>query len=160
MGAMTLLHVGCANRYYEGFINSDLRSEWKGKKHKLDIQMDMTKPWLYKDESVDGIVGMHVFQQIDWRGLIVAFREAHRVLKRGGVLRMGCPMVEIMDRDLDYLLGWNNINLFSFDLLDRVLSRIGFRYFRQRGYGRSRLPILATIDNRPNRGTLYMEAIK
>jgi hypothetical protein len=63
-----LLHVGCANRYCEGFVNSDMRTEWKGKPHKLDLVMDMTEPWPYDDESVDGIVGMHVFQQLDWRG--------------------------------------------------------------------------------------------
>jgi len=156
-----LLHVGAANRYYEGFINSDMRTEWKGKQNKLDLVMDLSKSWPYENDSVDGIVGMHVFQQIDWRGLVVAFKEAYRVLKPGGVLRMGCPMVEIEDKPLDYLLGWNNINLFSIDLLKMVLvDRIGFRHFKQRGYGRSRIPELAKIDNRNNRGTLYFEAIK
>jgi ubiquinone/menaquinone biosynthesis C-methylase UbiE len=138
-----------------------MRTEWKGKKHRLDLVMDMTKPWPHRDNSVDGIVGMHVFQQIDWRGLVVAFKEAYRVLKEGGVLRIGCPMVEIEDRPLEYLLGWMNINLFSADLLKRVLvKRIGFRHFRQRGFGRSRIPELAKIDNRPGRGTLYYEVIK
>jgi len=156
-----ILHVGCANHYYEGFINSDFRNEWKGKKFKLDLLMDVTKPWPYKDESVDGIVGMHVFQQIDWRGLIVAFKEAYRVLKKGGVLRMGCPMIELKERKLEYLLGWMNINLFSFDLLKQVLvDRIGFTIFRERGYRRCHLHELAKVDNRPTRGTKYMEAIK
>jgi len=159
MGNLKLLHVGAANRYYEGFINSDKLEVWKGKKRKLDLVMDLGKPWPYKDEIVDGIVGMHVFQQLTWRELIVAFSEARRVLKKGGVLRMGVPMVEI-DKPLEYLLGWKNINLFSFGLLDNVLKRIGFIHFKERGYKRSRLPILATVDNRPNRGTLYYEAVK
>jgi len=157
---MKLLHVGCANRYYEGFINSDMRSSWKRKPHKLDIVMNLGDPWPYEDESIDGIVGMHVFQQLTWRELLVAFREAYRVLKKGGVLRMGCPMVEIEDRSLDYLLGWNNINLFSNDLLKKVLTRIGFSKIRERGYRKSYLPELAKIDNRPNRGTKYYDVIK
>ena len=161
MGNLTLLHVGCANRYYEGFINSDFRTSWKGKPFKLDQVMDLSKAWPYQDESVDGIVGMHVFQQLTWRELVVAFREAFRVLKKGGVLRMGCPMVEIKDKDLNYLLGWNNINLFSFDLLKRVLvDRIGFLILVEREFGSSTLPDLAQVDNRHNRGTRYMEVIK
>ena len=159
MGNM-ILHVGCANRYYEGFINSDKVEVWKGKKRKLDLVMDLGKPWPYKDESVDGIVGMHVFQQLTWRELLVAFSEAKRVLKKGGVLRIGCPMIEI-DKPLEYLLGWRNINLFSLDLLKTVLvDRIGFRRFRERGYKRSWLPILTIADNRQHRGTLYMDVVK
>ncbi|OGD42187.1 hypothetical protein A2193_03415 [Candidatus Azambacteria bacterium RIFOXYA1_FULL_42_37] len=155
-----ILHVGCANRYYEGFVNSDKVEVWKGKKRKLDLVMDLGKSWPYKDESVDGIVGMHVFQQLTWRELIVAFSEAKRVLKKGGVLRMGCPMIEI-DKPLEYLLGWRNINLFSLDLLKQVLvDRIGFRRFRERGYKRSWLPILTIADNRQHRGTLYMDVVK
>jgi len=161
VGDLVLLHVGCANLYYEGFINSDFRTEWKGKPFKLDEVMDLGKPWPYKDKSVDGIVGMHVFQQLTWRELVVAFREAYRVLRNGGILRMGVPMVEIMEKDLDYLLGWNNINLFSYDLLKRVLvDRIGFRLFLQRDYQNSTILEFARVDNRPGRGTLYFEAIK
>lgn len=156
-----LLHVGCANRYYDGFINSDMRSEWKGKKHKLDLVMDLGKHWPHEDNSVDGIVGMHVFQQLYWRDLLVAFREARRVLKDGGVLRMGVPMVEITDKSLDYILGWNNINLFSIDLLRQVLvERLGFAKLVSMPFGVSAMPELAVVDNRENRGTMFFDIIK
>ena len=135
-------------------------TEWKGKKYKLDLVMPLGEPWPYENESVDGIVGMHVFQQLSWRELVVAFREAYRVLKPGGVLRMGCPMIEIEDRSLDYLLGWNNINLFSFDLLDKVLKRIGFKEFKKRQYQETRIEEFKRIDNRKDRGTHYFEAVK
>jgi SAM-dependent methyltransferase len=162
VGSLTLLHIGCANRLYEGFINSDKYTvSPRGAPYKLDKVMDIAQTWPYADCSVDGIVSMHVLQQLTWRELVVALKEAYRVLKVGGVMRFGCPMVEIEDKDLDYLLGWRNINLFSIDLLERVLvKRIGFSKFRQRGYRRSALPELARIDNRPNRGTLYFDVIK
>jgi hypothetical protein len=161
MENLVLLHVGCANRYYKGFINSDMRSSWDGKRYKLDEIMFLQEPWHYADESVDGIVGMHVFQQLSWRDLLIAFNEAYRVLKKGGVLRMGLPMVELEEKSLPWLLGWNNINLFSFDLLENVLvKRMGFSHIRRRGYHKSRLPILATVDNRPDRGTWYVEVVK
>jgi len=156
-----LLHVGCANRYYKDFINSDLRTSWKDKKFKLDLVMPLGEPWPYEDESVDGIVGMHVFQQLSWRELLVAFKEAKRVLKKGGVLRMGLPMVEIESRALGYLLGWNNINLFSFDLLKMVLiDRFKFKHIRRRGYRRSRMKEFIKVDNRHDRGTWYVEVVK
>ena len=123
--------------------------------------MPLGEPWPYADNSVDGIVGMHVFQQLTWRELLVAFREAYRVLKLGGVLRMGVPMVEIEARSLDYILGWNNINLFSFDLLKRVLvDRIGFLSIKNCKFQETAMPELAQIDNRLDRGTWYLEAIK
>lgn len=156
-----LLHVGAANRYYEGFINSDKMTHWKGRKYKLDAVMPLGEPWPYKNKSIDGIVGMHVFQQLSWRELVVAFREAYRVLKPGGVLRMGCPMVEHNKYDLDYLLGWNNINLFSFDLLERVLvDRIGFSKIDNCDYQVTAIEEFKKIDNRKDRGTWYIEAIK
>jgi len=157
----TLLHLGSGGLYYDGFINSDKTLVWKGKKRKLDLIMDAGQIWPYKDKSVDGIVSMHMAQQLSWRELVVAFREAYRVLKPGGVLRMGVPMVEMMDKDLDYLLGWNNINLFSFDLLERVLiERIGFRSIENCDYQQTAIEEFKQIDNRRNRGTWYLEIRK
>ena len=161
MENLVLLHVGCANRYVEGFINSDKRTAWNGHENKLDLVMDLGQVWPYEDESVDGIVSMHVFQQLTWRELLVAFSEVKRVLKPGGVMRMGVPMVEIKDKSLNYFLGWNNINLFSFDLLKQVLiDRMGFSEISNKRFGHSELPELAKLDNRQNRGTHYIEIIK
>jgi predicted SAM-dependent methyltransferase len=158
---MVLLHVGAGGRYYEGFINSDRRNSWDGKRFKIDEVMLLEEPWPYADKSVDGIVGMHVFQQLAWRDLVKAFKEAHRVLKKGGVLRMGLPMVELQEKSLEWLLGWNNINLLSFDLLKMVLvDRIGFKHIRRRGYRRSRMKEFIKVDNRHDRGTWYIEVIK
>lgn len=155
-----LLHVGCANRYYDGFINSDRWDTWGEKKYKLDLLMPLDKPWPYADGSVDGIVGMHVFQQLHWRDLVFAFREAYRVLKPGGVLRMGLPMLECTDKSLDFLLGWNNVTLLNFETLDMVLRRIGFTDCRKHWFRRGAMPELYRVDNRRNRGTVYVESIK
>jgi len=154
---MLLLHIGCANKIYRGFVNSDMK-DWGVPGSEI---MNISEPWPYEDETVDGIVSMHVLQQLTWRELIVTFREMHRVLKKGGVMRMGCPMIETTEKSLDHLLGWKDINLFSFDLLKKVLvDRIGFTKFRERGYKRSYLPKLAKVDCRRGRGTKYMDVIK
>ena len=160
MGNLVLLHVGAGGRYYEGFINSD-RSEinHQGRKIKIDEILELSKPWLHDSESVDGIVGMAVFQQLYWRELVFALREAYRVLKKGGILRMGVPLLE-NGFPLEHLLGWNNINLFTYELLERVLlNHIGFSSCRLYNYQQSLLPELGKLDNRSDH-IFYIEAIK
>jgi predicted SAM-dependent methyltransferase len=159
---LTLFNIGCGGDYHEGFVNID-RSviSPRGKRVKIDLVFELGEKWPYNEkEFVDGIVGMHVLQQLSWRELITCLREAYRVLKKGGGMRFGCPMAEMEEYDLDYLLGGNNINLFNEDLLRMGFIRIGFGKFHRREFGESALPILATVDNRKDRGTWYFEAIK
>ncbi len=165
MENLTLFHLGCGGDYKEGFVNID-RSDVspRGKKTKVDLIFDIGAKWPYnEDEFVDGIVSMHVLQQLEWRKLVVCLRESYRVLKKGGVMRFGCPIAELHKYDLDYLLGWNNVNLFSQDLLENVFFRIGFSDFfcdDNKYIRKPTLPILSTVDNRQTRGTVYFEAIK
>jgi len=143
---MTLLHIGCGNRKYKGFVN-------------VDKEMDISKPWPYEDESVDGIVSMMVLQCLQWKDLVFAFKEMKRVLKPGGVMRHGVNLVEANFPRL-FLYG-ANINLFSFDLLKNILvDRLGFSSFRRCEFRESALPELARVDNRRGKGTLYVEAVK
>ena len=159
MGDVVYLHVGCANKYYEGFVNSDSSLGWKGRIYRLDLQMDMSKPWPYKDSTVDGIAGVAVFQQLLWRDLVFAFREAYRVLKEGKILRIGVPFLD-NGNTIDYLLGWNNTNLLSYELLEGVLTKhVGFSKCRLQNYKVSDDMKLAELDNRPEQ-LFYVEATK
>ena len=145
---MTLLHIGCGNCRFDGMINTD------------KDEMDITKTWLYGAETVDGIVSMQVFQCIDWKHLMFTFREAHRVLKKGGVMRMGINLVET-NYPLNHVLYGANINLFSYDLLKNILiDRIGFSQIRLAEYRDSIIPEFVQVDNRHNRGSSYIEVIK
>ena len=144
---MKLLHIGAGNCTHEGFIN--LRQE----------DMDISQPWPYEDGSVDGVISMQVLQQLYWRDLRVALWESYRVLHSGGVMRFGTMLID--DNMLDYVLGWKNINLFSFDLLQRVLEQIGFRGVAVCEYRESKIKEFAQVDNRPiGRGTSYIECYK
>jgi ubiquinone/menaquinone biosynthesis C-methylase UbiE len=149
MGNKVLLHIGCGNCRVDGFINTD------------KAEMDISKPWPYEDESVDGIVSMQVFQQLCWRNLMVAFKESYRVLKKGGVMRFGTILIE-SDKPLEYILGFKNINLFSFELLKKVLVwRIGYSDIQICQFRSSAIPEFASIDNRHiNKGTFYIEVRK
>jgi hypothetical protein len=148
VGALTLLHIGCGNIRHKGFINTD------------KDEMDISKPWPYEDGSVDGIVSMQVFQCLGWPELMYAFRESHRVLRGGGVMRMGVSLVED-NYPLEKVLYGNNINLFSFDLLKNVLiDKVGYSRIRLCEFRVSFLPELAKADNRHNRGSSYLEVLK
>jgi ubiquinone/menaquinone biosynthesis C-methylase UbiE len=149
-----ILHLGAGGYIYEGYINVD-RKPRNG-----SIKMELSEPWPFENNSIDGIVSMHVIQQLSWRQLLVAFREAYRVLKKGGVMRMGVTDIALEDKSLEYLLGWNNINLFCEDLLKKVLiDRMGWTSFRKHWYKRGAMPELYRIDNKRGK-TVYYEVIK
>ena len=144
-----LLHIGCGVYRHKGFINTD------------KDEMDIRQPWPHESGSVDGIVSMCVFQCLTWNDLVyVTFREAHRVLKTGGVMRMGVVLEETNYR-LDKVLYGANINLFSYDLLKSVLlNRIGFSSVKLCKHRQSAIPEFAIVDNRHHKGTSYVEVIK
>lgn len=145
---MTLLHIGCGNRRHGGFINTDKE------------EMDISKPWKYADNSVDGIISMQVLQQLHWRDLIVALRESYRVLKPGGVMRFGTVLLDT-GLPLEFLLGFKNINLFSYDILKRVLiDHIGYSSIRLCKWRETTLKEFIPVDNRHDRGSSYFEVIK
>jgi ubiquinone/menaquinone biosynthesis C-methylase UbiE len=143
-----ILHIGCGKRKHEGFVNTDKE------------EMDISKPWPYEDESVDGIISMQVFQQLTWRELIIALKESYRVLKKGGVMRFGTVLLD-SGRPLDFLLGWKNIILFNYSILrDVLVDHIGYNSIRLCGYQDTSIPEFKKVDNRRDRGSSYVEVVK
>ncbi len=144
---MTYLHIGCGRKIYQGMVNL------------TEKEMDISKPWPYQDATIDAIVSMQVLQQLYWRDLIKALHEAYRVLKPGGVFRAGTMLID--DNKAEYALGWDNINLFSLDLLKRVLEQVGFKEIRLAKYQDSIIEEFKVVDDRPiGLGTSYCECIK
>lgn len=160
MEDLTLLHVGCGGKYYDGFINCDMTDTTKrGRKYKVDKLFRLEDPWPFENESVDGIVGMGVFQQLYWRELIRAFKEAYRVLRAGGALRIGTPLIE-NGFPLDHILGWNNTNLFNYSLLEDVLiNHIKFSTCRLQNLRHTVVEEFKKVDNRTDH-MFYIEATK
>ncbi len=142
-----LLHIGCGNCRFEGMENTDAE------------EMDIRKTWLYGAESVDGIVSMQVLQCLDWKHLVFTFREMYRVLKKGGVMRMGVNLVET-NYPLEKVLYGANINLFSFCLLENILKRVGFSEVKLCKYQETSVPEFSQVDSRNTRGSSYIEVIK
>lgn len=87
------LNVGCGNYEIAGFVSVDYYSDhyYRNKRFKR-VHYDMRQDDLpYDSDSVDTIYCSHVVEHIERPYGLAFFREAHRVLKKGGVLRIACP---------------------------------------------------------------------
>lgn len=83
------IHLGCGPINAQGFINIDL----KPYSHIHYIQ-DVETLSMFPDESADLIYASHVLEHISHSKLSEVLKEWHRVLKRGGILRLSVPDFE------------------------------------------------------------------
>lgn len=89
----TNLNIGAGSYHINGFVSLDIVTEHYQKRQnqsfqKYDIRSDLIP---YDDNSVDNIYVSHVLEHIEKKYTKKFFFEAHRVLKKGGVLRICIP---------------------------------------------------------------------
>ena len=95
----TCINVGSGNWEAEGWLNLDYPTEWYKKiqaAHKIipyDIRHDNLP---FEDDSVDLIYCSHVIEHIENNYIANFFKEAFRVLKKGGGIRITCPDAEYL----------------------------------------------------------------
>lgn len=77
---MRKLNLGCGG---------NLLTDWEN--HDMDV--DITKPLPYQDNSIDFIFAEHVVEHTDSPTALRFFDECHRILKQGGVARIAVPSV-------------------------------------------------------------------
>lgn len=175
-----LLNLGCGPMARDGFINAD-RLPLDG----VDLRCDLARGLPIADESLDGIVAIHVLQDLEWAAQRPALGELLRTLRRGGVLRVAVPDLEravdayrrddaswfyVPDRDarspaaklVTQLTWYGSVRTpFTFGFLAEWLAQAGFRSIGRSAFGctGSGLPILASLDNRA-RESLFVEACR
>lgn len=88
---MLKLHIGCGDIYFDGWVNIDFDSD------KADLKHDLTEPLPYGDNTVDFIHSEHFLEHLPVKDGLKLLGECRRVLRPGGVLRIGVP-------NLSYLL--------------------------------------------------------
>lgn len=174
------LNCGCGPVAAAGWINSDILV-----RPGVDVCCDIRRGLALRDATFFYAVAMHVLQDLAWPDIPPALSELHRVLRPGGILRIGVPDLDraiaayqsadrgyfyIPDQDSDTLGGklitqiiwYGSVRTpFTFDFLSELLSRTGFANITRctfRGT-HSHYPEIVSLDNRP-RETLYVEATK
>lgn len=150
--SLRILHIGCGpNTFIEGMENTD--------KEEFDVLS--AKAWAeVESNSVDAFVAMHVLQEFPWRNLIAFLDQVRRTLKPGGVLRLGVPHID-SGKTLQYILSWGNINLFSEEILTKVIEERGFAAVKKCDFKVTGTDIenITAADNRADE-TLFLEAYK
>lgn len=172
------LHLGCGPVVVPGWLNVD-RHRAAG----VDLCADLVAGLPLRDGGASCAVAMHVLQDLAWPDIPIVLRDWHRVLRPGGVLRLGLPD---LDRALDayrrgdggyfhvpdsdarsigaklvtQIIWYGSVRTpFTFDYANEVLGDAGFRDIRRCEFGctQSGLPELASLDNRA-RESLFVEA--
>ena len=84
---MKILDLGCGNAKEEGAVGIDYRSC-----PSVDIVHDLNVyPWPLENDSFDLVICKHVIEHLS--NVIKAMEEIHRILKKGGVVKIYTPHI-------------------------------------------------------------------
>jgi SAM-dependent methyltransferase len=164
------LNWGCGRNPAPGWTNSD-RKELPG----IDISCDVREGLPVEDEYFDYAVSIHALPEVPYPDLVPTLAELRRVLRPGGVLRLGLPNLEtaidayrrgeqayflIPDEDARTLgsklitqLVWYGYSrtIFVPEFAVELLERAGFSQVRHVAFGRtaSQFRDITALDDRP-----------
>jgi predicted SAM-dependent methyltransferase len=177
--ALRRLHWGCGDKPVPGWLNSD-RRQTPG----IDVVADIRHGLPLADGSIDYAVAIHALQDLAWLEIVPALKELRRVLRPGGVLRLGLPDMDraiaayqrgdaayfhVPDRDANSVGGklvaqliWygSTRTPMNFEAAREFLEQAGFAGVRrcEPGETGSPYPQIASLDDRP-RESFFVEAI-
>lgn len=138
------------------------------------IHFDLRLGIPFTDDSIDYIYTSHTLEHISKTSAQELMREAHRTLKRGGIIRVCVPDLEqavklyqqgnrtealayfFPDSEFEF---HQHKYMYDFALLKQLLEDSGFKDVRRCEYQQGLMPDLDRLDNRPMQ-TLFVEAAK
>ena len=146
---MKCLNLGCGKLHLKDFINID----WSEASNP-DLRWDCHNELPFDEGSIDLIYTSHFIEHFEWKTVPNVLRDWCRVLRKGGVIEIWCP-------DLDIIHGWTkiepvnmityaNVNkfvfnqemypgakhcaCFNFDLMKVLLEDAGFEHVERLNY--------------------------
>jgi SAM-dependent methyltransferase len=157
---MRKLNFGCGGNIIGGWENHD-------------IDVDITKPLPYDNDSIDFIFAEHVVEHTDSPTALRFFDECYRILKTGGVVRIAVPSItEIYaNADQQYLdwlggsgfgdptlisavrtivLNHGHLSCWNNEILNAMLFAAGFKSMEPRIVGSSAHPDLKGVEGHGN----------
>lgn len=87
------LQLGCGTKRFEDFLNTDAFHN-----KEVDLNIDLRFPLPLASDAWKGIYAHHVVEHIGYEDARRLFKECFRVLKKGGILRIAVPDVELFLR--------------------------------------------------------------
>lgn len=146
------LHFGCGPRHLDGWVNVDLIPN----RPQPDILIDVQLKLPLRDACVDYIYSEDLIEHLTYDGAKNFLSECSRVLKPGGMLRVGTPDLEsfmraYLDRsqgDLDFyrehegcqtfaemfncgMRAWGHTFIYDEETLSGILAQRGFQVARK-----------------------------
>lgn len=138
MEGALMIHLGCGEKYIPGFIHVDIR-----KMPHVDYVASADNLSFLKEGSADLIYACHLLEHFKRSETLRVLKEWHRVLKKGGVLRVAVPdfesLVKIYKKsgDINLILGPlvgrqdyegnTHFRVFDFKSLSALLVEAGFK---------------------------------
>jgi predicted SAM-dependent methyltransferase len=175
------LHWGCGPITPYGWVNSDIQAG-----PGVDVPADILAGLPLEADQFDYVVAIHALPEIPIREQDRALRELHRVLRPGGILRLGLPDLDkairaYQTKDVDYFflipdemaktisgkmitqLLWYSISrcMFTTEFATELLERGGFRDVQGCGFRKtnSSFPGIVELDDRECE-SFFVEATK
>ena len=174
------LNWGCGPVPAPGWLNSD-RQGAPG----IELVCDIRDGLPLETGSLDYVVSIHALQDVCFLEVVPTLTELRRVLRPGGVLRLGLPDMDRAieayrrgDRGYFYIPDEHAASLggkfiaqviwygstrtpFTFDFAAEVLTKAGFGEVRRCRFSEtgSPFPEITALDNR-ERESMFVEAVK
>jgi predicted SAM-dependent methyltransferase len=168
---VTRVHLGSGYEYKPGWLNVDLVGG------RADVVWDLCRPLPFRSGTVDAIFHEHVLEHLSAREGFELLQECHRVLKPGGVLRIGVPDAAryvrwytdgSCPRDnrptpllalVEQFYGFGHRMMYDAETLEAFVGAAGFPLVEEMRFGQSRLDPVPDTSFR-EWDTLYIEAVK
>lgn len=175
------INIGCGPNFLSGWINVDM-----ARNEGIDIVWDLRQGLPFPSESCTAAFGEHVIEHITKEDASRLLKECHRVLQKGGVIRLSTPdagrylrayandgeflrhssfdrSIETpMDR-INQMMREDGQHLWVYDApaLILLLKQAGFGEVVEQGFGSSQHPRMKNIDTEARAfESLYVEAVK